>query len=242
MKLREFLLLMKTPILLVILMIIIFSFMSYFFGFQLTLVRDRGVLMWIIHGVFYQLDYTHDLSLATWFISFMMLVIASGLFLIGWGDKEKLKIGSTRQWLIRSFSVIAFVLSADEILLLREQLGMKIEDTNSLLDKINVEHLGHSWLLVYIPLALIGTIMFIFVFNRLIKNIKSVNPKFFINRYLSVIIVLVPIYFIFAFVGRYLLMSGSTLGLIPYFEGILKMGLIFSFYSFVLKIIESYKL
>ena len=242
MKLREFLLLMKTPIFLVILMIIIFSFMSYFFGFQLTLVKDRGVLMWIIHGVFYQLDYTHDLTLATWFISFMMLVIASGLFLIGWGDREKLKIGSTKQMFIRLFSVTAFILSADEILLLREQLGKKIEDMTSLLDKINVEHLGHSWLLVYIPFALIGTIVFIFVFNNLIKNIKSVNPKFYINRYLSAIILLVPIYFIFAFVGRYLVMSGNPIGVIPYFEGILKMGLIYCFYSFVLKIIESYNL
>ncbi len=242
MKLREFLLLMKTPIFLVILMIIIFSFMSYFFGFQLTLVKDRGVLMWIIHGVFYQLDYTHDLSLATWFISFMMLVISSGLFLIGWGDREKLKIGSTKQWIIRLFSVTVFILSADEILLLREQLGKKIEDMTNLLDKINVEHLGHSWLLVYIPLALIGTIVFIFVFNKLIKNIKSVNPKFYINRYLSAIILLVPIYFIFAFVGRYLVMSGNPISVFPYFEGILKMGLIYSFYSFVLKIIESYNL
>ncbi|MCK5051417.1 MAG: hypothetical protein KAS53_06755 [Candidatus Cloacimonetes bacterium] len=242
MKFREFLLLMKTPILLVILMIIIFSFMSYFFGFQLILVKDRGVLMWIIHGVFYQLDYTHDLSLATWFISFMMLIIASGFFLIGWGDREKLKISSTRQWFIRLFSVIAFILSADEILLLREQLGKKIEDTTTLLDKINVEHLGHSWLLVYIPLALIGTVVFIFVFNNLIKNIKSVSPKFFINRYLSLIILLVPVYFIFAFVGRYLMMSGNSISVIPYFEGILKMGMIYCFYSFVLKIIESYNL
>jgi len=242
MKFREFLLLMKTPIFLIILMIIIFSFMSYFFGFQLTLVKDRGVLMWIIHGVFYQLDYTHDLSLATWFMSFLMLVIASGFFLIGWGDREKLKIGKTRQWFIRFFSVVAFILSADEILLLRDQLGKKIEDTTSLLDKINVEHFGYSWLLVYIPLALTGMIVFIFVFNKLIKNIKSVSPKFFINRYLSSIIILIPLYFILAFVGRYLLMSGTSSRLIPYFEGVLKMGIIYSFYNFVLKIIESYNL
>ena len=173
MKFKEFLLLMKTPILLILLMIIIFSFMSYFFGFQLTLVKDRGVLMWIIHGFFYQLDFTHNLSLATWFISFIILVIASGFFLIGWGDREKLKISTTRQWFIRLFSVIAFILSADEILLLRDQLGKKIENTTGLLDKINVEHLGYSWLFVYIPLALAGMIVFIFVFNKLIKNIKK---------------------------------------------------------------------
>lgn len=242
MKFKEFLLLMKTPILLVILMITIFSFMSYFFGFQLTLVKDRGVLMWVIHGVFYQLDYTHDLSLATWFGSFMLLMVASGFFLIGWGDREKLKIDSTRQWFIRLFSVIAFILSADEILLLRDQLGKKIEDTTTLLDKINVEHHGYSWLLVFIPLALIGMIVFIFVFNKLIKNIKSVNHKFFINRYLSSIILLIPVYFIFASVGRYLLVTGTAIKLIPYFEGMLKMGLIYCFYGFVLKIIESYNL
>ena len=233
---------MKTPILLILLMIIIFSFMSYFFGFQLTLVKDRGVLMWIIHGVFYQLDFTHDLSLATWFISFIILVIASGFFLIGWGDREKLKISTTRQWFIRLFSVIAFILSADEILLLRDQLGKKIEDTTGLLDKINVEHLGYSWLFVYIPLALAGMIVFIFVFNKLINNIKSVNHKFFINRYLSSIIILVPLYFILAFIGRYMLMSGTSSRLIPYFEGVLKTGILYCLYNFVLKIIESYNL
>jgi len=242
MKFKEFLLLMKTPILLILLMIIIFSFMSYFFGFQLTLVKDRGVLMWIIHGTFFQLDFTHDLSLATWFISFIILVIASGFFLIGWGDREKLKISTTRQWFIRLFSVIAFILSADEILLLRDQLGKKIEDTTGLLDKINVEHLGYSWLFVYIPLALAGMIVFIFVFNKLIKNIKSVSHKFFINRYLSSIIILVPLYFILAFIGRYMLMSGTSSRLIPYFEGVLKTGILYCLYNFVLKIIESYNL
>lgn len=242
MKFKDFLLLMKTPILLIILMITIFSFMSYFFGFQLTLVKDRGLLMWIIYDVFYQLDYTHDLSLATWFISFIILVCASGFFLIGWGDREKLKIGSTRQWFIKLFSMTAFFLAADEILLLRVQLGKKIEYTTGFLDKTKIEHLGYSWLLVYIPLALIGMIIFIFVFNKLIKNIKSVNHKFFINRYLGSIILLVPIYFIFALGGRYLLMVDTSIKLILYFEGVLKMGLIYCFYCFVLIISENYNL
>ena len=228
MKLKDFLKLMKIPILITGIVIIIFSFMSYLFGFQLTLVKDKGLITWIMYNLFYHLDYTHDITFAAWFMSLLLLLCALGLVLIGWGDKEKLKISSARLGIIKLFSVIMFFLSVDEILCLYNQLGQNLKYSTGLL--------------VYIPLALIGIIAFILVFNQLIKNIRTVKNRVQTNIYFRVVILLALIYFILVLGEGYLLMTGHPIKLIPYIAGFIKLGMIYGVYSLVLKISDNYNL
>ncbi len=242
MKLKEFLQLMKIPVLLIGAMIIIFSFMSYFFGFHLTLVKNKGLVTWVIYDVFYQLDYTHEATFASWFQSLLFIFTAAGFFLIGWGNREKLKISSARQGIIKLFSVIMFFLSIDEILCLRDQLGKRIEYTTGFLDNTNIEHLGYSGLIVYIPLALAGIVFFSLIFKKPIKNIRNVKQRVLTNHYFRLVILLIPIYLILVFSEVYLLMSGHPIKLILYIEEFIKLGMVFSAFSFVLKISDNYNL
>lgn len=242
MKLKEFLRLMKMPILIIGGVIIIFSFMSYFFGFQLTLIKNTGLVTWVIYDVIYQLDYTHEVTFASWFQSLLFLFTAAGFFLIGWGDREKLKISSIQQGVIKLFSIVMFFLSVDEILCLRDQLGRRIEFTTGLLDNTNIEHLGYSGFLVYIPLALAGIVFFSFIFKKLIKNIRNVKQRVLTYRYFKLIIFLIPIYLILIFSEIYLLIFGHPIKLIFYIEELIKLGIIYSVYNFVLKISDNYNL
>lgn len=242
MKLKEFMRLLKIPILLIGGTIIIFSLLSYFFGFQLILIKDRSLITWVIYKVFYHLDITHDYAFASLFMSFVILICAMGLFLIGFGDREKLKINSARQVIIKLFSVIMLFLAMDEILCLREQLGRRLEYATGLFDKTVIEHQGFSWLLIYIPLALVGMVLFISIFNNLIKNIRSVKQRTLTFHYFRAVIILVPIYFILVWGEGYLLMTGHPAYLILYVEQFIKLGMIFCAYSLLLKVADSYNL
>lgn len=228
MKLKEFLKLMKMPILIIGIVLIIFSFLSYFFGFQLTLVKDTGLLTKIMYNLFYHLDYTHDITFAACFMSLLLLFCALGLLLIGWGDKEKLKISSARQGIIKLFSLIMFLFSLDEILCLRDQLGQNLKYSTSVL--------------VYVSLALTGMVAFTLVFNQLIKNIRTVKNRALTNIYFRSVILLASLYFIFVLGEGYLLMSGHPIKLILYIEGFVKLGMIYGVYSLVLKISDNYNL
>jgi len=228
MKLKGFLKLMKTPILIIGIVISIFSFMSYFFGFQLTLVKNTGLATQIIYNLFHHLDYTHDITFAAWFVSLVLLLCALGLLLIGWGDREKLKISPVRQGIIKLFSVIMLFLSVDEILGLPDQLGQNLKYSTGLL--------------VYVPLALIGMVTFTLVFNQLIKNIRTVKHRVLTNIYFRAVILLALIYFILVLGEGYLLMSGYPIKLVPYIKGFVKLGMIYGVYSLVLKISDNYNL
>ncbi|MDA3813953.1 MAG: hypothetical protein PF570_06830 [Candidatus Cloacimonetes bacterium] len=228
MKLKEFLKLMKMPLLIIGIVLSIFSFLSYFFGFQLTLVKDTGFLTKIMYNLFYHLDYTHDITFAAWFTSLVLLFCALGLLLIGWGDREKLKISPARQGIIKLFSLIMLLLSVDEILVLRDQLGQNLKYSTGLL--------------VYIPLALIGMVAFILVFNQLIKNIRTVKNRALTNIYFRAVILLALIYFILLLGEGYLRMSGYPIQVIPYIKGFVKLGMIYGVYSLLLKISDNYNL
>jgi hypothetical protein len=228
MKLKEFLKLMKMPLLIIGIVLSIFSFLSYFFGFQLTLVKDTGFLTKIMYNLFYHLDYTHDITFAAWFTSLVLLFCALGLLLIGWGDREKLKISPARQGIIKLFSLIMLLLSVDEILVIRDQLGQNLKYSTGLL--------------VYIPLALIGMVAFILVFNQLIKNIRTVKNRALTNIYFRAVILLALIYFILLLGEGYLRMSGYPIQVIPYIKGFVKLGMIYGVYSLLLKISDNYNL
>lgn len=242
MKLKDFLLLLKIPVLLIGIMIMIFSFMSYFIGFQLVLIKDLGLVTLVIHDLFYHLDYTHDYTFATWFVSFMILLVSAGFFLIGNSSREKSKISSSQQGIIKLFSVMLFYLSADEILGFKYYLGKKLEYTIGFLDNTNIEHLGYSWILIYIPLALIFFVFFVFVFNKLAKSIRNVKERSEATKYYHLVILLVPIYLILAVLESYLQFSGQTFNFLIYMEEFSKIIVVYCMFSLLLKIVDNYNL
>ena len=168
MKLKEFLKLMKLPVLITGSVIIIFSILSYFFGFQLTLVKDTGIAARVFHTLAYQLDITHKTTFITWFLSLITLLCAVGFMLIGWGDREKLKINSVQQGIIKLFSIVVLFLAIAEIFY---KQNLIIQNSDSLIN-----------LLIYLPLFF-GMIMFIYLFKQLIKNIKIAKRRVLTDHY-----------------------------------------------------------
>lgn len=242
MKLKEFLKLIKSPILVMGITIAIFSLISYFFGFQITLVKDMGIFTRATYGVFYHLDLTHDFTIASLYMSFLILISAFTFFLMGWGDREKLKITSSQQGILKLFSGLMLLLSVDEILDLRRQLGMSIESATGFLDGTKLEHLGFSWLLVYLPLALVSLIIFSIFFHKFIKKIKNVRQRTFAYRYFWAVIIFVPVYYLLILTEGYLLFSGHSGNTIIYVEEFCKLGMIFSVYGLVLRVSDNYNL
>lgn len=239
MKLKDFLLLIKIPVLLIGIMIVIFSFMSYFIGFQLVLVKDMGLVTWVIHDVLYHLDFTHDFTFASWFISVVLLLIAFGLFLIGFSKNEKTKLSTFQQGLLKLFSIIFILLSADQILGFRYNIGKKIEYTFGLFENMNIEYLGYSWLLIFIPLAIICYIFFIYTINKLSKNIRNVKERKITAKHFKLVSLLIPVYLILSVLEALLLHSGSSIGLFIYFEEFVKLATIFGIFILVLKIADN---
>ncbi|MEA2097147.1 MAG: hypothetical protein U9P73_10710 [Candidatus Cloacimonadota bacterium] len=242
MKLKDFLKLIELPILVMGITIAIFSLISYFFGFQITLVKDLGLFTHAIYNIFYHLDFTHDFTIASLFMSFVILICSFTLFLMGWGDREKLKISSIQQGILKLFSGLMLLLSVDEILDLRKQLGMSIESVTGFLDGTKLENLGFSWLLVYLPLVLVSFIIFSIFFHKFIKKIKNVRQRTFAYRYFWAVIILVPVYYLLVLTEGYLLFSGHSGNTLIYVEEFCKLGMIFSVYGLVLKVSDNYNL
>ncbi|MCD6176946.1 MAG: hypothetical protein J7K29_03815, partial [Candidatus Cloacimonetes bacterium] len=193
MKLKELLKLMKMPIIIISIVIILFSILSYFFGFQLTLAKNTSLIMRIMYALIYQLDITHHLTFATLFTSFVILLCATGFLLIGWGNREKLKINSNQQGIIKLFSVIMLFFASKDTLGLSDQLGKKLEYA-----------MGFSRLFIYIPLILTGILIFILLFGQLIKNIRTVKKRVLTNHYFKSVILLTLIYLILIISDGYL--------------------------------------
>ncbi len=242
MKLKEFLKLIKTPILILGIMIIVFSLISYFFGFQITLVKDMGLFTRAIYDIFYHLDLTHDFTIASLYMSFVILISAFTFFLMGWGDREKLKISASQQGVMKLFSGLMLLLSVDEILGLKFQMGQNIEYLTGFLRGTNLEQLGYSWLIIYLPAAIIGLGFFSIFFNKLIKSIRNVNQRTHAKRYLLSVIVMVPAYYLIVIFGAYLKWSDSSVDIMIYIEEFLKFGMIYSVYGLVLKVSDNYNL
>ena len=228
MKLKELLKLMRLPILIAVIVITIFSILYYFFGFQLTLVKDTGVVTRVFYTLFYQLDITHETTLTTWFLSLMFLLCAVGFMLIGWGDREKLKINFVQQGIYKLFSVVCIFLAIAEMY---SKQNLLVYNSESLIN-----------LFVYLSLILVGIIMFIYVFKQLINNIKIAKRRIIINHYFKLTIILISIYLILVAGENYLLMSGHPITLIPYFVQLVKLGMIYNVYILILKISDNYNL
>jgi len=242
MKLKEFLKVIKAPILIFGGMIIIFSLISYFFGFQITLVKDMGLFTMAIYDILYHLDLTHDFTIASLFMSFVILICSFTFFLMGWGDREKLKITFAQQVIMKLFSGIMLLLSVDEILNLKFKMGQNIEDITGFMKGTRLENLGYSWLLVYLPFALIGTIIFSIFFNKLIKSIRNIRQRSFAYRYLLSVIILMSVYYLLILYRAYLIWSGNSLGFMLYIEEFSKLGMIFAVYGLVLSVSDNYNL
>jgi len=239
MKLKEFLSILKIPVLLIGIMIVIFSFMSYLIGFELVLVKDMGLVTWVIYDVFYHLDFTHDFTFASWFISFIIMLIAFGFFLIGFNSNEKIELSSFQQRILKSFSVICFFMSADQVLRLRYNIGIKIEDTLGFLDNTKIEYLGYSWILIFIPLVIIFYIFFIPIINKLITNIRNVKERRVTAKYFKLVSLLIPIYLISVILEAYLLYSGSSISFFLYLKGFTKIVMVYSIFTLVEKIVDN---
>jgi|AntAceMinimDraft_17_1070374.scaffolds.fasta_scaffold97640_1 hypothetical protein len=222
---------MKMPIIITSIVIILFSILSYFFGFQLTLAKNMNLAMRIMYALIYQLDITHHLTFATFFTSFVILLCATGFLLIGWGNREKLKINSTRQGIIKLFSVIMLFFASNEILGLSDQLGRKLEYA-----------MGFSRLFIYLPLILTGILIFISLFSQLIKNIRTVKKRALANHYFKSVILLALTYLILIVSDRYLSRSGYSIKVILYIEQFIKLGMIYYLYILILKITDNYNL
>ena len=242
MKLKEFLKLIKAPIMILGSTIMIFSMISYFFGFQITLVKDLGVFTRAIYDIFYHLDLTHPFTIASLFMSFVILICSFTFFLMGWGDREKMKISSSQQGVMKFFSGIMLLLAIDEILNLKYQLGQNIEYLTGFLGGTELENLGYSWLILYLPAAFIGLFFFSLFFRKLIGSIRNARQRTFGYRYFTAVIILVPLYYLITLLRIYLIWMGNPVDILLYLEELSKLGMIYAVYGLVLKVSDNYNL
>ena len=242
MTLRDFLNYLKIPIFITGIIITIFSFSSFFLGSQLVILRDRGLFFWLLHDLFYNLDYTHEVTFASWFQSLLFLATAAGFFLLGWGDNIKMQLTIIPRRFFELATFVLIFLSADEMISIHEQLGKKIEYTTQLMDNTKIQHLGYSWLFLYVPIIIIGLIILIGISNKLIKNIADIEVKKRLKKYFMLFAITLPLIFVCEAIEGYLLLSGFSGSIIVYFEELFEYIMLFSAFNVTLVWSNYYKL
>jgi len=221
MKLKDFLKLLKTPLLITGIVIIILSILSHFFSFQFILLKDIGFPAKLVHFILGQFDYTHTVNFASWFISVLYLFTGTGFFLIGFAKNEKLILNLFERGLLKLFGIVFVIISSN---------------------MIKLDNLGNSWLLVYLITTLVGIVSFAFIFKGLVKNIKNVKKRGLASNSFRIVMLLISVYFIFLIIESYHFVSESSLGSLVYIIQLIHLSVIFLIYDLQLKISDSYNL
>ncbi|MDP8268355.1 MAG: hypothetical protein P9L97_06450 [Candidatus Tenebribacter davisii] len=221
MKLKEFLKLLKTPLLIIGIVIIILSILSHFFSFHFILLKDSGFPAKLVHFILGQFDYTYTVNFASWFISVLYLITSAGFFLIGFAKNEKIILNLLERCLLKLFGIVFIIISSN---------------------MIKLDNLGNSWLLVYLITTLVGVVSFAFIFKGLIKNIKNVKKRGLASNSFRIVMLLISVYFIFIIIENYQFISESSLGSLVYIIQLIQLSTIFLIYDLQLKISDNYNL
>ncbi|MCF7859356.1 MAG: hypothetical protein K9N07_08580 [Candidatus Cloacimonetes bacterium] len=242
MKLKKLMQSAKIPILIIGIIITVFSVFSYFFSFQITLNKHISLLTNLVYNIFYQLDFCKEHNIASLFMSFMFLLLAHGFFILSTADNEKLKLAPQKRGLAKLISIILLYLAVDEVLNVKIILGNYIENITGVFNNSFAHGQDLAWLILYIPVASLGLMIFNSVISKLVKSIKTKKRKRLAGRYFRTTIIFIIAYFSLMMLAIYIALLDQPIVIFFYLTEFVKLISIISASSLLLKISENYNI
>mgnify|MGYP006296918279 CR=1 FL=1 len=184
-----------------------------------------------------RLELREERTIGTWFQSLLFVAAGAGWYLIGRSPETGLKHAS--RGYLRFCAIVMLFLSADEILAIHEYVGYRLEVDAGLGRNTPLYGMGFTWVLIYIPLALIALVFLTLVYRRLIRHLPNCGPRRCARRMLTLA------WALFIFVsGAELLEAaiwyeGFKAYLLPCFEETMELALLMTIWRLNLVIAEA---
>lgn len=171
MKLIDALVALRPYLLVLCLFFIVGSAVAVLVG-PVSLDANSSSLRWLFADLMKQIDLRNEVVAASWFEGVLFLIVAVSFALLGWGRSETYAPGHWR--IFFQVMALAFVfLALDETVSLHEQLGKRVEYSTGVAACTNIENKGYSWVLVYLPAALVVIAMLQVAFKPLFSKMSQ---------------------------------------------------------------------
>jgi len=173
MPIFEFLVLIKRPLILIVLILGLGTLVHTFYD------PSPGVVKTLL----LQLDLNKEYNLASVLEAYVFLLCGLSFVPLSLGEKAKYRVSTHRRMFFALIIIVLFFFSLDEILDIHERLGSLFEKRTGIFANTPLHGIGFSYLLVYGPLVLVG----LFFLWRMYAAMTRGDPeKEFVRRKIGV--------------------------------------------------------
>ncbi len=174
MKISQFLSCIKTPLILVCVILIFFTFFSFFIIDEIVLTEESSLLTFLFIDILYQLDLRMEDNVALWFVSLIILICGFALFILGWKEM-KLPVDNLQKFILKIISIYFLFLSMNKVIPLQENIWNRI--TAKIFENAILYYSGIFWSNIYFTLKIIFFVFLIITFRKLLVHINSKKIK-----------------------------------------------------------------
>lgn len=233
MKIHEFFILISRSLLILVSIFIIGTFIA---STGYSFVDD-----WI--WIFEKLNLRKETNFATWFESVLFVLCSLSFVMIGWSKGSSRIMSIFSKYFFRLTALASFFFSADEVVSVHEHLGVRLEQNTGLFEQTALEAKGFSWVLLYAPVVLIGLVVIIFIFYKLISKMPGRSEdRRWAFIYVALFSIGIPSVIVLEVFEGFYWMQGSLNTFLPCFEESLELITLCSFIACNTLIARAYQL
>ncbi|MCD4795745.1 MAG: hypothetical protein K8R49_01045 [Candidatus Cloacimonetes bacterium] len=174
MKISQFFSCIKTPLVIVCVILIFFTFFSFFIIDNIVLIEESSLLKFLFIHILFQLDLRMEDNVALWFVSIIILICGFAFFILGRKDM-KLPIDNLQKFILKIISIYFLFLSMNKVIPLQESIWNKI--LTEIFEKGILFYAGISWSYIFFILKIIFFVFLILTFRKLLVHINSKKIK-----------------------------------------------------------------
>lgn len=174
MKISQFLSSLKTPLIFICVILIFFTFFSFFIIDEIVITEESNLLNFVFIDVLYQLDLRMEDNVASWFVSLIILICGFAFFILGRKDM-KLPVDNLQKYILKIISIYFLFLSMSKVIPLQENIWNRI--TAKIFENAIFYYSGISWSNIYLILKIIFFVFLILTFRKLLVHINSKKIK-----------------------------------------------------------------
>lgn len=182
MKVMEALVALRPYLIFLSVFFIVGSILAVISG-PVTIDANSSTLHWLYADLMKQVDLRNEVVAASWFEGVLFLIVAVSFALLGWGKSGTYAPGRWRVF-FQAMALIFVFLALDETVSLHEQLGKQVEYTTGIASNTEIANKGYSWVLVYLPAALVVLVLLFCAFKPLLAACKNSHTVAVTQRYM----------------------------------------------------------
>lgn len=189
----------ERPLVLFIIIISIFTFISYLDPASSNDFKLRHIMWW-------KLDLLQEGNLATWFSSILFMICGLSFTIIGWNNSKLFVFPIFFKYFFRFMSMVCYALSADEVVCIHQFFEKYIEKNIMHITSLPIQAIVYFLGLLAIPIILFSIIINIYIFYKIFLKIPKSKSKQYAWGFLS-----------FALIGTlYIFLSNAAEGYLDY--------------------------